>query len=1124
MQSKEFNGLKDKLESYIRKYYKNRMIRGGLFLTGSLVSLFLLIVFAEQILWLSTIWRSILFFSFLGISFYFLLLWLFIPFLKLNQIGQRLSYEQAARLIGQHFPEVKDRLVNTLQLEEQLEGKQEEDVFLVASIDQKIAQLKPIPFTSAINLKENFKYLKWTSVPLFMLLFVSAISPDWISKPASRLVRFNEEFVPEAPFQVNIKNRSLSITQFEDFTLEVETTGKVLPKELLLEVGNQRFRMNPNAKNVFSYQFNQVQKNLNFRFISGDYQTKSYLLKVFPRPVIKRMTVKLDYPDYLKKQDELFSDRGDFSVPEGTKLIWLIEGDHIDSLTLMWGNIRLPINQLSESSRFETKVAAKQTTSYVISTSNNESTLQDSASYHVTVIKDEYPGIRMYESVDSIDNAVRYFEGEVSDDYGISQLVFRHRLTRLDGKPAGPWVTSKLPLQPNNLQQRVLHLFDLNTLKLPPGQTVEYFFEVYDNDAVNGAKASKSETFRFRQESVKEMEKATESRSDEIANSLKEAVRETKKIQQEAEQLRKKLRDKQELSWEDKKAVDQLLKKEQQIEKTLEEVKKLSDQNLKQMEKTDPEEQQLLEKQKELQEMLEKTLNEDLRKLIEEIQKLQENKADPAELQKQLEDMKVDNKDLQKELDRMLEFFKELAVEQKMDKVMEKLDELANKQEKLSQDEKSPKEDQLNKQEELNKEFDELKKELKDLKEKNDQLESPMDMGEMEKEASDVEQEMKSSKENLSKGQQKSGKKNQKQAAKKMQQMSANMKQRKQQQQEQEMEEDMRSLRMLLDNLVKLSFAQEGLMDRLKENTQYGPVYVKIAQEQFKLKEDAKFIEDSLQALSKRVMQLKSFITKEVSDMNQHLESSIQALGTRNTPVAKVKQQYVMTSVNNLAVMLSEVLKQMQQQQQQQKQGQGSCSKPGKKKPGGGALSKLQKQLNEDLQKLKEGQKPSQQGPKPGQRQGGQGKEFAQMVARQQAIRKELQRLNDQLKKEGKGGKPEHGQIEKALQEMEKTERELLNKSLSQETLSRQQDILTRLLESEKAEREREEDETRKSNTADQSLTNRQKAFDQFKQQKQRETEGLRNNALDLQPFYRQKVDGYMNNLLKKRSDRTSRF
>jgi hypothetical protein len=46
---------------------------------------------------------------------------------------------------------------------------------------------------------------------------------------------------------------------------------------------------------------------------------------------------------------------------------------------------------------------------------------------------------------------------------------------------------------------------------------------------------------------------------------------------------------------------------------------------------------------------------------------------------------------------------------------------------------------------------------------------------------------------------------------------------------------------------------------------------------------------------------------------------------------------------------------------------------------------------------------------------------------------------------------------------MEKTERELLNKKLTPETILRQQQILTRLLESEKALMEREQDQRREA-------------------------------------------------------------
>ena len=49
---------------------------------------------------------------------------------------------------------------------------------------------------------------------------------------------------------------------------------------------------------------------------------------------------------------------------------------------------------------------------------------------------------------------------------------------------------------------------------------------------------------------------------------------------------------------------------------------------------------------------------------------------------------------------------------------------------------------------------------------------------------------------------------------------------------------------------------------------------------------------------------------------------------------------------------------------------------------------------------------------------------------------------------------------------MEETEKDIVNKRISDMTLNRQQEILTRLLESEKAEREREKEERRESSEA----------------------------------------------------------
>ena len=148
-------------------------------------------------------------------------------------------------------------------------------------------------------------------------------------------------------------------------------------------------------------------------------------------------------------------------------------------------------------------------------------------------------------------------------------------------------------------------------------------------------------------------------------------------------------------------------------------------------------------------------------------------------------------------------------------------------------------------------------------------------------------------------------------------------------------------------------------------------------------------------------------------------------------------------------------------------------------------------------------------GKKDGSQQGRNRQEsqaFGEMVARQEAIRRELQRLNEELNKDGKGGL---GDLDKLAKEMEKTEKELVNKRLTEESVRRQEQIMTRLLEAEKAEREREWDDERRANTAQPVSRREPPAFEAYKREKLRTLEMYRTVSPQLNPYYRQKVDRY---------------
>jgi hypothetical protein len=331
---------------------------------------------------------------------------------------------------------------------------------------------------------------------------------------------------------------------------------------------------------------------------------------------------------------------------------------------------------------------------------------------------------------------------------------------------------------------------------------------------------------------------------------------------------------------------------------------------------------------------------------------------------------------------------------------------------------------------------------------------------------------------------------------------------------------------------LQLSFDQEELMNDLSVTASKDPKYVKLGQKQRKLKDDAKMVEDSLFALSKRVAQLKSYVNQEIGKVNENMTAGLKKIEERQTAVANKHQQFVMTSLNNLALMLDEALQSMQQQQQAKQGNPGkpgkksNCNKPGsspgskpgdkpsfgKGKPSVKGMKEMQEQLSKQLEKMKkqmeEGKTPGNNGKGGNGLMPGMSQDLAKAAAQQQAIRQMLQKLGQELNKDGSGNGKE---LQKIAEEMEKNEDDLVNKRLTIETLKRQQDILTRLLESEKAERERDQDNKRESKENKFEDFSNQKQFLEYKRKKEKEVELLRTVPPALTPYYKQKVNQYFN-------------
>lgn len=1124
-----------KLDEFIRKYYKNLLLRGLIYSMGLVLLFFISVTAIEYFAHFNTIIRTILFYSFLIATIFVLVKFVAIPLSKLYKLGQIISYEDAAGIIGKHFSDVQDKLLNVLQLQQQAMNHSNEASAIAgyqlieASIDQKTAELKPVPFTSAVDFSENKKYLKYALIPVLAITVILFAAPSIITDGTKRLVKHSDYFEKEAPFQFVIANGDLKTVTQEDFELKVKLTGDEVPDNIYVEIDGNEFKLDKENIANFKYIFKNVQKNIRFQLAADGFKSKEYELIALPNPVLLNFDITLSYPKYLNKKDEVLKNTGDLIIPAGTKLSWNFNTQNTRLLRLNFNDTAFSVSPASENTfNYSTRLFRDKT--YSITTANQFLKSKDSVTYSINVIPDAYPQITVSEKKDSTSSKRIYFRGEIKDDYGFNKLTFNYRfIGNNDSVSSDKYkqlTTNNTPIAVSKTQpqDQFFHYWDMAQLGVTPGDEIEYFFEVWDNDGVNGSKSSRSQKMLFKAPTLKELEENTDKNNDKIKNDLQESILQAKEVQKELADLQRKVAEKKELSWEEKKKLKELLEKQKELQKKLEKVKNENQLNNEQKNEYQQPNEEMLEKQKQLEELFDKVMTPELKEKYDELQKLLE-KLDKDKVQEALDKMKLENKDLMKELDRNLEIFKQLEVEQKIQESINKLNELSKKQEDLakqSEEKKADAQEQKAKQDDLNKKFEDLKKDLKELEKKNSELEEPQKLENTEQKQEDIQKEMQKSSDKLNENKKKDAAKSQKDAAKKMQEMSQQMEEAQAKEQQEQEGEDIDKMRGLLENLIQLSFGQEALMSELSKTKANDPQIVKINQKQKKLKDDSKMIEDTLLALSKRVPQIAAAVNKEISAINMNMDKAVDEIKESQSPAhdgknhkqeAMSRQQFAMTSINNLALMLNEALSAMQAAAKKPgKPGSGSCNKPGGKgqKPSMSSMRQMQEQLNQQIKKLKEGMEKggNKPGNKPGMGTGGMSQELAKLAAQQAAIRQEIQKMSDQINKDGKGA----GGMSKIIDKMEETETDLVNKMLSKETIMRQEEILTRLLESEKAEKEREMDEKRQSNEAKNENFSNPDEFLEYNLLKQKETELLKTVPPSLTPFFKLKVNQYFNN------------
>ncbi len=1119
-----YDWLISRLDAFIRKYYANQLLRGSLILLSCVLFYILTVSVSEYYLYLPAWLRTTLVSSFVIFGLFALAVWVIRPLFKMARLGKVISHEQAAIIVGQHFPEISDKLLNILQLKKQSDASSSREL-IQASIDQKASQLSIIPITTAVDLKKNKRYLPYL-LPLMLIgIIIMIFSPSIFIDASERLLHPTKTFQKPAPFRFIIHTQPLKAIRNTDFKLQVKLEGTALPNAMSLETNAESLPMEVLDRNTFQYTFRNVTDDVEFRLLAAGYFSEPYKLTVAQKPVLKAFKVQLDYPAYIGKPDETRTSLGDLVIPAGTSVKWQLSAEHTDQAHFNLGNgteVRMP-----KSSKFFTHSARFiRDTNYSIVLKNLESNIAERYTYSVQVIADQYPVIQLQEFRDTLTGKQILLTGTAGDDYGISRVLFHFQVSDAQNNQL---LSKSVPLKGNTgVLSNFQHYFDIDKLGLQQGQKLSYFIEAWDNDGVNGSKASRSEVMMYHMYNAEQLDSVINANAEQINSGLSNSSQQTKKMQQELRDMQSKMLQSDKMDWEQQQSLRELANRQEQMAQNLEQIKKRFEEQIQQSKQKEYSE-DVKEKQEELKKQMDNLLNEELKEQMKKLQELMAklNKENAFQTMKQLEQ---ENKLFNMDLERMKELMKKLEMQMRMEDLANKMEDLAEKQLELKQetdhnrkDNQTLSREQQNLKNELEKT---LKEDMKDLNELNKDMQQKQDLSDAKEDADDAKENMEDSQQQLDQQQNSKASESQKKAAENLQQMANSMRQKAGGMSMQQIEMDIRAVRQILTNLMRLSFDQEKLMESVGVTAPSSQAYLSNQKEQTRLHHNSQMIRDSLFVLSKRLFKLAAAVNKETTELENNMQYAKEAIEARRVGDAVTRQQFVMTRTNNLALMLNEMLSnlmQMQSQAMKQGQQQGSCENPGGATPKPGAGQKLsdmitkQKQLGDAMQQMQDalqkrqgnkgedGKSPQEQGRENGGEYGN-AEQLARMAQQQAAIRKQLQELQSLLNSKGMGNAKELRELQ---QKMDRTETDLVNRRLSSELLLRQKEIMTRLLETEKAIREQEQDDKRSSRNPDDIARPIPAELQKQLKERQNLLEIYKTVPAQLKPYYRSMVEQY---------------
>ncbi len=984
---------------------------------------------------------------------YFVLL----PIVKTFKPLTKKDILNTAAEVGKFLTGPEDELINTLQIyyakNESFSGQLIDNA--VSSVCRKI---KNIDFQSFYGINLLNKYLRSFGFSAIIFLLLFGLLPGLLSA-ANRILNYERNFTPPPQFTFVIQPGDTTITKNENVLIVITVEGNapefiVFRKKSIEETEFSGKTVKPDSANKFSIKLNGVKSSFEYFAEANNIKSEVFNVKVINRPLLSELEMEIIPPAYSKLPKEILRNNGNITALPGTNVNVLLNASQpLGNAKIVFASgksIKLKTTNNSATGKFRIKTNDEYYFSLI---DTNGIGNINPIKYSIKTLYDEYPVIQIIlpgKNVKLPEDDKLPLAVKIRDDYGLTKLYLNYRLSSSEFKKTQTGFSkTEIAIEKNLPEDEVYYLWDLFPLRLAANDVVSYYFEVFDNDYVNGPKSAKSKIYTVRVPTLDELFTEAEETQINVEKELLKTLKEAEKLKDELKNISNELKRKEKrISWEEKNKLEKTLEKFEKLNNKISDIKKKMREMQSELNKNNLLSKETMEKYMELQKLLDEMNSEEMKKALEKMQEALQ-KMMRNDVQNSLDKLSLNEEMFKKSIERTLKLLKRIQIEQKVDELAKRTEEILKKQNELKNEtgktDKNKNNELSKKQNEITKDLERLEKEMKKLKEKMSEFKDMPneDLEKMMKEFTEQKNQQLSEKAEteLEKQEMMKALRTQNKISQNMQEMSGQMQQLKSSLQRKSQMQTLAEMMKITNDLISLSKDEEKLKNETSRLQTTSPELDKKAERQFELQNDVNKLLKQMSALSEKTFAITPEMGRALGTAKADMHKAISALQSRNGTIAAIHQKNAMQQLNKAATLMNSAIQQMMSG--------GS---------GGGMMSLMQQmqqlsqqqmRLNQMTQMLKNGNLTMEQ------------QAQLQRLARQQAIiQKSLEELNKEAEEAGESKKLT-ANLEKILEEMQEVVTNLETQKIDDDLINKQKNILSKLLDAQRSINERDYEKKR---------------------------------------------------------------